>query len=369
LTVKGGVVIDARWLRTGIGRYTLSLLRGLKEHLRNVSLTCITQPQHVETVSGFCECVIPCDANIYGLKEQLALPWLAKSAAALYSPHYNIPVVWSRRLLVTIHDLNHLLDATYRGSWKSRLYAKPLLSIAARNADVIITPSAYTKTMLSEHLDVEPSRISVIPGCVASCFQKQDKREARSFVARELGITRPYLLFVGNCAPNKNVPLLLESMAQLRRGSDDAPLLVIAGSDCKWRPRMRDYARSLGLQEEVVWREGITDVFLAQLYSAALMTIVPSFEEGFGLPVIESMACGTPVVCSQAASLPEVAGDAALLFSPYSCEQLTHNIEHLIGSTTTQERLIAAGLERSALFSQQRFGELQASAIRELLPN
>jgi glycosyltransferase involved in cell wall biosynthesis len=363
------VVIDARWLRTGIGRYTLSLLHGLRERLKNVSLTCITQRQHVDLVSGLCDHVITCDADIYGIKEQLALPWHARAASALYAPHYNIPVIWRRQLLVTIHDLNHLLDTTYRGSWKSRLYARPLLSMAARNADVIITPSEYTKAMLSEHLDADPGRISVIPGCVASCFQSRDKKEARSLVARKFGITRPYLLFVGNCAPNKNVSLLLQSLAQLQSRRDDAPLGVFAGSDCKWRPQMKEHARRLGLQDEVVWLDETTDVLLAELYSAAVMTIVPSFEEGFGLPVIESMACGTPVVCSQAASLPEVAGDAALLFSPYSCEQLTSSIEHLMDSTATQEKLIAAGMARASLFSQQRFSERQASAIRELISN
>jgi glycosyltransferase involved in cell wall biosynthesis len=367
--VSAGVVIDARWLKTGIGRYTLSLLHGLRERLKNISLTCITQPQYLDLVSGLCERVITCDANIYGVKEQLALPWLARAASALYAPHYNIPVVWRRRLLVTIHDLNHLLDTTYRSSWKSRLYAKPLLSIAARSADVIITPSEYTKAMLSQHLHIDSARVSVIPGCVAACFQNKEKTAARSTVARKLGITRPYLLFVGNCAPNKNVGLLLQSLVQLRRRRDDAPLLVLAGNGCHWKPQMQEFGRRLGLQDEVVWLEKINDLLLADLYSAALMTLVPSFEEGFGLPVIESMACGTPVLCSQAASLPEVAGDAARFFSPYSCEQLTANIEQLMDSTALQEELIAAGLTRSSLFSQQRFGERQAIAIRELLLN
>jgi glycosyltransferase involved in cell wall biosynthesis len=367
--LREDIVIDARWLRTGIGRYTLSLLRGLRPHLKNVCLTCITQPQYVDLVSGLCQRLILCDANIYGLKEQFALPWLARDASALYVPHYNIPVVWRRSLLVTIHDLNHLLDTTYRGSWKSSLYARPLLRVAATNADVIITPSEYTKAMLSEHLNVEPGRISVIPGCVASCFERKEKQEARTSVAQKLGVTRPYLLFVGNCAPNKNVPLLLDSMAQLRSRRADAPLLVLAGSACQWKPQLQAYGRSLGLQDQIVWVEKISDPLLAELYAAALMTIVPSFEEGFGLPVIESMACGTPVLCSQAASLPEAGGDAALYFSPHSCEQLTEQIERLMDSTATQQTLITAGLARSAIFSQQRFGERQAAAIQALLLN
>lgn len=367
--MRQDIVIDARWLRTGIGRYTLSLLQGLRPHLKNVQLTCITQPQYVDLVSGLCSRLILCDANIYGLKEQFALPWLARDASALYVPHYNIPLMWRRRLLVTIHDLNHLLDTTYRGSWKSNLYARPFLRVAAKNADVIITPSEYTKAMLSEHLNVEPGRVSVIPGCVASCFERKEKQEARTNVAGKLGIARPYLLFVGNCAPNKNVPLLLDSMAQLRSRRADAPLLVLAGNACQWKPQVQAYGRSLGLQDQIVWLEKISDALLAELYAAALMTIVPSFEEGFGLPVIESMACGTPVLSSQAASLPEAGGDAALYFSPHSCEQLTEQIEGLMDSTATQEMLIAAGRARSALFSQQRFGERQAAAIQALLLN
>ncbi len=364
-----GIVIDARWLKTGIGRYTLSLLKGLRPHLENVCLTCITQPQYVDLVSGLCQRLILCDATIYGLKEQFALPWLARDSSALYVPHYNIPVAWRRRLLVTIHDLNHLLDTTYRASWKSCLYARPLLRVAASNADVIITPSEYTKSMLSEHLKVEPGKISVIPGCVSSCFHRKEKQGARFTVAQELGITRPYLLFVGNCAPNKNVPLLLDSMAQLRSRRADAPLLVLAGNACQWKAQVQAHGRSLGLRDQIVWLERIPDVLLAELYAAAQMTVVPSFQEGFGLPVIESMACGTPVLCSQAASLPEVGGDAALYFSPHSCDQLTEKIERLMDSTATQETLIAAGLERSSLFSQQRFGERQAEVIQGLLLN
>jgi glycosyltransferase involved in cell wall biosynthesis len=361
------IVIDARWLRTGIGRYTIALLQGLREQLGNASVTCITQPQYVGLVSAFCDRVIPCDAGIYGIQEQLALPWLARDAAALYAPHYNIPVLWKRPLLVTIHDLNHLLDATYRGTWKSRLYARPLLMAAARHADVIITPSEYTKAKLCEHLGADAAKITVVPCCVAPCFHPKERTEARRGVEQRLGITRPYLLFVGNCAPNKNVPLLLESLAMLRSRRSDSPLLVIAGGDCKWHSEMLDAARSLGVENQVAWLGELNDALLADLYAAALMTIMPSFEEGFGLPVIESMACGTPVICSQAASLPEVAGDAALFFSPHSCEQLTDAIERLMDSTTTRERLIRSGLTRSSLFSQQTFGQRQALAIRQLM--
>jgi glycosyltransferase involved in cell wall biosynthesis len=365
--LTGGLVIDARWLRTGIGRYTLSLLHGVRDKLRDVFITCIAQSQGMDDVSSFCDRVLRCDADIYGMREQLALPGLARSASAFYAPHYNIPVMWRRKLLVTIHDLNHLLDATYRGTWKSRLYADPLLKLAVRKADVIVTPSEYTKAKLSQHLGVEPSRISVIPCCVASCFQTIDKMQAKTCVALKLGIKQPYLLFVGNCAPNKNIPLLLESLATLTSRRADAPVLLMAGNDPRWQPQMRDYARDLGLQRNVLWLGKLSDGLLAELYSAALMTIMPSFEEGFGLPVIESMACGTPVICSEAASLPEVAGDATLYFSPYSSEQLSDTIERVMDSTSIQNELIVAGLARLPLFSPECFATRQVSAICKLM--
>lgn len=365
--MSGGLVIDARWLRTGLGRYTLSLLHGVRKKLPNIFLTCIAQSQNVEEVSEFCDRLLRCDANIYGFREQLALPGLARSASAFYAPHYNIPVMWRRKLLVTIHDLNHLLDANYRGTWKSRMYAEPLLKVAVRKADVIVTPSEYTKTKLSQHLGVEGSRISVIPCCVAPCFQAIDKEQAKTSIAHKLGITQPYLLCVGNCAPNKNIPLLLESLARLTSRRADAPILLVAGSDPKWQPQVREYASDLGIQGSVEWLGKLSDGLLAELYAAALMTIMPSFEEGFGLPVIESMACGTPVVCSEAASLPEVGGDAALYFSPYSSEQLGDTIERVMDSSAIQRELIAAGLARLPLFSAEEFATRQASAVTRLI--
>src|ERR1700748_1523124 len=103
------LTIDARWLRSGIGRYTQSLLDGLRPGLPEVRLTAIAQTRDLASVQNLVDQVTLCDAGIYGLHEQLAVPWLARKADALYAPHYNIPLLWRGRLLVTIHDLTHLL--------------------------------------------------------------------------------------------------------------------------------------------------------------------------------------------------------------------------------------------------------------------
>jgi alpha-1,3-rhamnosyl/mannosyltransferase len=162
---------------------------------------------------------------------------------------------------------------------------------------------------------------------------------------------------------------LLEAVALMQGKRRDAPLLVLAGGDRKWKPQILRQVCALKIEDSVAWLDTLSDAHLADLYSAAQMTVVPSFEEGFGLPVIESMACGTPVICSEAASLPEVAGDAALFISPHSPEQLADAIDHLLHASDTRQRLIASGFSRSALFSQQTFIDRQASAIRTLLPS
>jgi glycosyltransferase involved in cell wall biosynthesis len=361
------LVFDARWLRTGIGRYTLSVLKGLQGRLPDIETVCITQPQNKALVARFCDRVIAASQNIYTVQEQLVLPWIARGASGFYAPHYNIPILWRRQLLVTIHDLTHLLDATYRRNWKSRLYAKPLVTLAVNKADCIVTPSEYTRSMLHQHLQVSPERVTVIPGAVSEAFRPRNKAMARSQVAREHGITSPYLLFVGSLRPSKNVPLLLEALGELHQKRRDAPMLIIVGSDGARSHEVKSYISKLRLDNTIFWLKGVTDLFLATLYSGAVMTILPSFEEGFGLPVIESMACGTPVICSAAGSLPEVAGDASLYFSPYSSEQLSYTIERLMDSTSEQERLTSAGLERARRYSQDNSALLQAAIIRKLL--
>jgi len=364
--MSNSLVVDARWLKTGIGRYTLSLMQDLRNSLPGLDIACITQPQYAEMLSGLCDRVIISKTGIYSLREQLLLPWLAREFSAFYAPHYNIPLFWDKKLLATIHDLNHLLDSSYRTSWKAQLYAKPVLKLAVEKADVIVTPSSYTKRMIQEHLYVEPDRITVIPCPVSEIFRVYDKSESRIAVAKNHGIVQPFILFVGNLAPNKNIPTLLNAFLRLRQLRQDAPLLVMVGEG-KCREELLAHASTLHVENAIVWLESLSDSLLARLYAAAVMTIMPSFEEGFGLPVVESMACGTPVICSKTASLPEIAEGAAIFFDPYSSEELAETICNLLDSSENQEKAINSGIKKAQVFSQKAFSERQALAIHQLL--
>jgi glycosyltransferase involved in cell wall biosynthesis len=365
--MSADLVIDARWMKTGIGRYILALIKGLRQNAPALDIRCITNPQYVGRLSEFCDQIVLSKSGIYTIQEQIVLPWIARKSKAFYSPHYNVPLLWKNRLLVTIHDLNHLLDTTYGSTLKSRYYAKPLLQRAIDKADIIVTPSDYTKRMLQQHLDADPRRITVIPCPVSEDFSVLDKSESREVIRKHRGINGPFALFVGNVAPNKNIPTLLQAFAQLRRLRRDIPVLVMVARGAKRRLIIEKQVHELGLKDIVEWIEGIDNSLLARLYAAAEMTIVPSLQEGFGLPVIEAMACGTPVICSNAASLPEVAGEAALLFDPHSTDELVEVMMRLLDSVELQRALISSGIKRANRFSQESFALRQSHVVQRLL--
>jgi hypothetical protein len=145
VSVSREVVIDARWLRTGIGRYILTLLQGLRQKLPDTLLTCITMPGQVETIAPHCDRVVEISCGIYSVMEQARLPIIARGASVFCAPHYNVPVFRRGRLVVTIHDLTHLLFPSYRSKVRARFYAEPLLRIGCAKASRIITPSHYTR--------------------------------------------------------------------------------------------------------------------------------------------------------------------------------------------------------------------------------
>jgi len=367
VSISREVVIDARWLRTGIGRYILTLLQELKQKLPDTLLTCITMPGQVETIAPYCDRVIQMTCGIYSVMEQARLPMIAREASVFCAPHYNVPVFRSGPLVVTIHDLTHLLFPRYRSKLRARLYGEPMLRIACAKASRIITPSHYTREMLVRRLNANPRKISVIPCAVSDAFRPQAKKEAAEKVRVSYGFSTPYILFVGSTAPHKNLLKLLMAYQCLCARYRDMPELVLVLPRDPSMPSTDRNLLSLITMPGVRCLHKVTDRSLASLYSAALMTVMPSFEEGFGLPVMESMACGTPVVCSRSASLPEIAGCDAFYFTPDSVEEMISAIEHLLHSEKLQQRLAASGLKRAAMYSVSRAASAYASMLYSVL--
>jgi glycosyltransferase involved in cell wall biosynthesis len=359
-------VLDARLLSTGIGTYTLNLIGELVKQ-KDIPVRLLTSPQGQDALSRFNYEIKVVEAPIYSLREQFQIPRAVASSDVLHVPHYNAPLLRKGTLLVTIHDLNHILDRTYRRTIKSMLYAQPMLRLVARRADHIFTVSEYSKSKIVEHLGIGATRISVVYNAVGAHIFPEDRDVARANINREFGFSGHYILFVGNLKPSKNVQGLLQAFAVLQQRSKLPHRLLMIGDDVAGRLPTMELIRKLKLQDKVVHVPHVSHEQLRSVYSGADLTVLPSFEEGFGLPVVESMACGTPVACSRAASLPEIGGEAAEYFDPHDAESIAAAIEKVLLSRERWRELQKLGLQQAGRFTRAEFAERHFSVYRNFL--
>jgi glycosyltransferase involved in cell wall biosynthesis len=279
--------------------------------------------------------------------EQLALPVLAARlhARALLCPANLAPLSFPRNVVV-IHDA----AALRHPEWYSRTYAawqRRLLPALARRAMHVVTVSEFSRGELCELLGLAPERVTAVAGGVDAAFTADaDPAPARS----ALGLGRPYVLCVASQTARKNLRALVPAARALAAAGVD---VVVAGGQ---RPQ---FAREQGL-EELRLLGHVDDALLPGLYAGARAFVLPSHYEGFGLPVIEAMACGTPVVAAATTALPATCGGAARLVEPTG-QAVRAALEALLGDPAESERLAAAGRLRAAQFTWERTaGELDA---------
>lgn len=361
------LVIDARCLASGIGTYGFNVLSRLSQTSLQRTTRIITTPALQKALSKFGTEITVLDVPIYSLQEQLQVPRHVPNASVVHALHYNAPVLHRGPLLVTIHDLTHILDRAYRSDWRCWLYARPMLLAAARRADHIFTGTQYVKNGILEHLKVSESKITISSYGVGEEFSPGDADLARRTVSRCTGSSSPYVLFVGNLKPHKNVENLLRAFAQLVSDKKFDHRLIVVGDDRCGRISVMRLIRDLHLEDRVQVIAKVTQLELVDFYRAADLLVLPSFQEGFGLPVAEAMACGTPVVCSRAASLPEVCGDAAEYFDPHRPEEMAHRIFESLDSSEKRIQTSKRGRERAKMFNWARTFDEHLRVYRNFL--
>jgi len=249
----------------------------------------------------------PC--GYYSIREQLFFPYskLRKEKVdVLHAPHINIPIFYRGKLVVTIHDLTHLRYPQFLSGIVHRFYFKFMFGLAARKASKILTDSQNTKKDIIEFFNIKPDKIKVIYLGVGEEFVIRQEKEF-SYLNEKYNIPsdKKVILYVGNLLPHKNLNGLLKAF-NLITGA----VLIIVGKNFKNR------SDPIPERQSIIYTGEVSQNELVDLYNRADLFVLPSLYEGFGLPVLESMACGTPVACSNAASLPEVGGDYAFYFDP-----------------------------------------------------
>jgi glycosyltransferase involved in cell wall biosynthesis len=283
--------------------------------------------------------------------EQVVLPLAARDARLIYCPA-NLGPLASGRTVVVIHDT----AALRHPEWYSPLYARYqrlMLPILARRAVRVITDSQFSRAELADRLEVPPESVSVVPLGVDPRFSPEADPEPARIAHR---LDRPYVLAVGSRVARKNLAALSEAARRL--GAEGIELVTAGSGRGYMRAEAEAPVRALGY---------IADEHLPGLYAGAAAFAMPSVYEGFGLPCLEAMACGTPVVASDRTALPETCGDAALLVDPYDRTAVADALVAAATDESVRGPLVQAGLARAARFTWRRSAELTDGMLGELL--
>lgn len=356
------ICIDARWIfpeLSGIGLYTQELIRALvavdTENEYTLLFNNAAVRERTRAVTHFDRSprvrALDLPYGLFSMRNQLLLPrLLARERFDIYhSTNYMMPLPHggNTRRVVTIHDLIPLLFPDHAPrSKKTRLFPvyKCLMREVARRADLIITPSDSTRRDIIQELRIptaRKNRVISIPEGVAPDYTpgKRPHHHAEKII-----------LYVGRSDPYKNLPRLIEALAGVRAEGINARLRIVGSPDLRY-PQAPQKAKELNVTAFVDWTGYVTSEQLVREYQTADVFCLPSRYEGFGLTLLEAMACGAPCVCSNIGSLPEVAGDAALKVDPAILPELVRALTEVLSRPEISEDLSRRGIERAATFT------------------
>jgi glycosyltransferase involved in cell wall biosynthesis len=291
---------------------------------------------------------------------------------AVYS---YFPVFNRTKIVLTLHDViaDHHPELIFPDA-PSKFFWKLKQQLAIKQAHIIATVSDYSKKEIIEYFRLPESRIRVISEAARPVFKVLPKNNGfvPTLAKYELSQTEQFALYVGGISPHKNLNRLIDAFKRVIDARPDKPFKLILVGDYKddpffsAYPALRDQVAALGLQDKVIFTGFIPDSDLAYLYNAATLLVFPSLEEGFGLPAIEAMSCGTPVAASSTGSLPEVLGSVGRFFDPTDTEQMANVIREIISDEPLRKRMSDGGIERSQNFRWKRAAEDALAIFNEL---
>ncbi len=357
------IVLDVRMLNhSGIGTYLRNLIPRLVRRLDDFTFHLLGDTRtmlHIGWDSFPNVAMTEFSSKIYSLAEQPAAVLKSPRGADLFwSPHFNFPVFFPGKLLVTVHDVFHLAMPQFVKGVHKRLYAKGIFFALKERADRVICVSRFTADELVRLTGMDQDRTTVIyNGVEESWFQVPVGNRPHP---------RPYVVYVGNVKPHKNLARLMDAFILVKNRMPH-DLLIIGEREGFITTDRESRIRAADLTERIIFTGRLGDDELKRFVAHADALILPSLYEGFGLPPVEAMACGTPAVVSGVAALPEVCGDAALYLDPLDPENIAETILKVIQDAETQERLQARGKAKAAIYSWDSACEQTAKVIEQLI--
>lgn len=356
---------EAGYRQSGIDRYLRGLLSALPDALAESEITVFANTGTIDPAGRFKVFPVPAYTRNRGLRiawEQVGLPRAIQAAQLdlFHGAAFALPARLPAPGVVTIHDLAFL-------RWPGQvprqraLYLSRSVRAAARQAVRIVSVSEATKRDVVELLGADPDRVDVTPLGVDPGFRRPSGEALVEF-RRRYELTRPYILAVGTREPRKNLPVLIRAFAAIR---DELPHDLIHVGSAGWLPEALDRAvAETALGDRLRFIDFVSHDELPYWYSAADCFVMPSLYEGFGLPLLEAMACGAPAIASNRSSLPEVAGDAAVLCEP-NTDAIAEALLAVLHDGELRQQLHEAGPRRARVFTWQRTAKLTAAAYRK----
>jgi len=364
------IVIDARMYgleHAGIGRYVLNLVKELEKQDKKNDYYLLLRKNYYQKLSfknkKFKK--ILADIPHYSIKEQLFLPGIIKKIKPdlVHFPHFNVPLLYQGKYIVTIHDLiKHQSKGRQTTTrlpwlyWPKYLFYRFIIFQAIKRAKRIITPSQYWQKELIKGYQVKPEKITVTYEGADEFLKQKTKKDSQA-VLREYNITKPFVIYTGNLYPHKNVLRLVKAIAQINQKNKKPLALVIACSRDIFLERFEKEIEKVKGDIQVTLTGFVPTEELMALYQEAEAFVTPSFLEGFGLPGLEAMASGTPVIASNASCLPEIYGEAALYFDPLKTEAMVKRIEEVVGHSRKRQALIKKGREQVKKYSWKKMAQ------------
>lgn len=358
------IVIDARLYgleNAGIGRYLINLINQIeKQDTKNNYLILLRKKYfHELNFKNKNFKKVLADYQHYSFKEQLALiiQLIKLKPDLTHFPHFNVPLLWWGKYIVTIHDLikheSRGMATTTRSPWlywlKHQLYLS-LVNKAVKKSVKIITPSHFWKEELIQRYHLPAGKIIVTYEGIDEHLLKNQTKVIPEEVLKKYKIKKPFVVYTGSLYPHKNVEILAKAIGKINQGLH---LVIICARNVFYK-RFLLKIKKLGVIQSVNLVGFVPDEELAAIYKEAEAFVFPSLWEGFGLPGLEAMGLGLPVLAAKASCLPEVYGEAALYFNPYQTNDLVKKIKKIKEDKKFREELISKGLAQVRKYSWER---------------
>lgn len=351
-------LLDARTVTPhfpGIGRYVASLAPALAAQLRaHERLLILHAPQAGPQLASLASPqvrLLASDISPFALRQQWAIPRLLRQLGPVdlyHSTYLQMPYSVRLPAVLTFYDLIPLQHPE-TVSRRARFFFQLLLSMALSSATEVVSISEAARQDLLARFKVAPERVTTTPLAADARFRAQSAEEIAR-VRAAYALPEEMVLYVGINKPHKNLPRLVQAFAHLA-GQGSRAVLVLAGPWDDRYPQVKETIAALGMGEHVRILGRVEEGDLPALYAAATVFVLPSQYEGFGLPVLEAMACGAAVACSNSSSLPEIAGEAALTFDPLDVQAMASAMQRLLEDEALRRHLVEAGRAQAARFS------------------